>query len=1035
MKSVNLHNLLIGFLLFFHSFVNAEDIDLFAGNTPDNSGLPNVLIILDNSANWSAAIDVPNCYYKENGASTEIGPDPAKEQGTKMAIEKCALYNTVDALPTNDDGTAKFNVGLMLFNEDPASNSGGYPRQHFVPLTAENKDILKAAIAGLRISTEKKVDGDKGNNAAFAKAMHEAYLYYMGETPYRGTAGEKWDEDAVEDGKYVSPSTNSCGRNHIIFIANGGPGEVTDNQAHDLLKGLVGGPVSQISYPTSQVKGSDQSNWADEYARFMRGADVSNKDDAQGIITHGIAVTGASSDGLYPNYIKAMADQGYGSYYAASKVEDLTIALLDVFSQIQPVNSAFASASLPVTVNTQGTYLNQVFIGMFRPDASAKPRWAGNLKQYQFVAEASTGGGYKLFLADADEKPAISTGGTGFIAACARSFWTPTEPDTYWSFLTNPLGKCETITNPGQSNSPDGDIVEKGAAGYRLRSGGLTPPTRKVLTCNGCAPNVALPELTTTNSGLSADMVAWVRGADNTTPPEKTGQTAANMRPSVHGDVLHSRPVAVDYGGDTGVVVFYGSNDGMLRAINGNQGIGDGNEYWSFVAPEHYAQFDRLKSNSLEVYYPDTPSTTATRKDYFFDGPVVAHKSGDNVWIYATMRRGGNALYAFDVSAGTNLSNPKMKWRLDGTHLANLGQTWSPPKVLKVAGYGTSGAETPLLIMGGGYDACEDGSTSSDLNTCGSTPKGNKIYVLEADGGTLLKTFDTTRSVVGEVTVVNNAITGLAQYAYAADTGGNVYRINISGAPSTWTMDKIAALGCATSTCSGGVANRKFLFGPEVVVGSTFNAVLLGSGDREHPLVSDSVTTSVDNAFFMIKDYRGVSPTVVSLDQNVLVQIDPDSTSLTDVQTTALNSTANKGWYLQLGGDGTVHDKEQVVTSAVVVFGVVTFSTHTPTVISSNSCGSNLGTARVYNIAYLNAAPVGNSRYEKIAGGGLPPSPVAGMVTVKKPVGDGDGDGDGTMTVPFLIGGDPNSPLEGEIPGIPSSSAVGKRRLYWYIKP
>lgn len=1025
MKMMNLHATLISLLLCFHFGVNAEDIDLFSGNTPENSGLPNVLLILDSSANWSSTIPVDNCYYKDNGvvADPPKGPkanNPGKEQGTKMAIEKCALYNTIDALTTNVDGSAKFNVGFMLFNESPASNSGGYPRQAFVPLTSSNKTILKSAIASLSIN------GDKGNNAAFAKSLHEAYLYFKGETPYRGTAGTKWDRDAVVGGKYVSSSANSCGRNHIIFIANGAPGEVTDNQAYDLLTGLVGGPVSQISYPTSQVKSSDQSNWADEYARFMRGADVSNKDDAQGIITHGIAVTGASSDGLYPNYIKAMADQGYGSYFAANDVDKLTIALLDIFSQIQPVNSAFASASLPITVNTQGTYLNQVFIGMFRPDGDAKPRWPGNLKQYQFVAEASTGGSYKLFLADADKKPAISTGGTGFIAACARSFWTPVEEDTYWSFLEKKLGSCSTAVNPGSSNSPDGDVVEKGAAGYRLRSGGPTPTTRKVLTCNGCTSGVALPELTTTNSGLNSDLVAWVRGSDNSTPPEKDGQTAVNMRPSVHGDVLHSRPVAVDYGGTTGVVVFYGSNDGMLRAIKGGQNIGDGNELWSFVAPEHFSQFQRLKDNSPEVYYPGTPSSTAERKDYFFDGPVVAHKSGAEVWIYAAMRRGGGSVYAFNVSTPTS---PTLKWKLNESSngFADIGQTWSPPKVLKAAGYPTAGAEKPLLIMGGGYDTCEDGNQSSDLNTCGSTPKGNKIFVMDADLGTLLKSFTTTRSVVGEVTVVNNSITGLAQYAYAADTGGNVYRINFSGLPSAWTMSQIAALGCATSDCAGGVANRKFLFGPEVVVGSTFNSVLLGSGDREHPLASDLVTTSVDNAFFMIKDYRESLPTLITLDKNLMVKIDPDVITLTDAQKSALNSTANKGWYIQLGTSGTSHDKEQVVTSAVVVFGIVTFSTHTPTVISSNSCGSNLGTARVYNLAYLDASPVGNSRYATIAGGGLPPSPVAGMVTIDKP-------GGGTMTVPFLIGGDPNSPLEGKIPVSPSASVVGKRRVYWYIR-
>src|SRR5689334_3295166 len=99
----------------------AEDIDIYAGvNVPGD--LPNVLIVLDSSANWSSNIPSPNCYYKDNGVATTNGPkasNPNKEQGTKMGIEKCALYNFIDALPTNADGSALFNVGVMLFNESP----------------------------------------------------------------------------------------------------------------------------------------------------------------------------------------------------------------------------------------------------------------------------------------------------------------------------------------------------------------------------------------------------------------------------------------------------------------------------------------------------------------------------------------------------------------------------------------------------------------------------------------------------------------------------------------------------------------------------------------------------------------------------------------------------------------------------------------------------------------------------------------------------------------------------------------------------
>jgi type IV pilus assembly protein PilY1 len=136
----------------------------------------------------------------------------------------------------------------------------------------------------------------------------------------------------------------------------------------------------------------------------------------------------------------------------------------------------------------------------------------------------------------------------------------------------------------------------------------------------------------------------------------------------------------------------------------------------------------------------------------------------------------------------------------------------------------------------------------------------------------------------------------------------------------------------------------------------------------------------------------------------------------------AASDLANKkGWYLGLN----LH--EQVVTSAITVFGGTTFSTHTPTVPDPDACASDLGTAQVYNIRYNNAAPSkpnATNRYEEIKGGGLPPSPVAGQVKL---------DGDGPI-VPFIIGADARSPLEGGLPVPPSLTTLPKSITYWYIE-
>ncbi len=157
-------------------------------------------------------------------------------------------------------------------------------------------------------------------------------------------------------------------------------------------------------------------------------------------------------------------------------------------------------------------------------------------------------------------------------------------------------------------------------------------------------------------------LVNWIRGDDNVTATNVSNESVAKdqlgqrpadatVRPSIHGDVLHSRPVAINYGGTRGVVVFYGTNDGMLRAINGNQtGSGAGTELWSFVAPEHFPILNRLRENDPQVRYPSTPAAVAGAipRGYTFDGPIGAYQNTttNEVLLFPGMRRGGHAIYA-----------------------------------------------------------------------------------------------------------------------------------------------------------------------------------------------------------------------------------------------------------------------------------------------------------------------------------------------------------------------------------------------------
>ena len=1027
--------LAVAALLHFAS--HAEDIDLFVGAPPSTTDVPNVLIVLDNTANWQTA----------------------------FTNEMNALKSVINALPVN-----KFRVGLMMFCEPSSPCSGAYVRAAIRLMDSANKtkysDLVNSLTSG--------GSSDQGSARKLGISMAEAYRYFSGQSAYEGATNTKRDFTSNSSGTaqsnaihalagnafnsaisttYVQPSTSDCAKNYIIYIGNttSGGSVAKDNAGNnDTSRDYLtqnGGVITEIPISPS----AHSYNIANEWARFM-------KISPEAITTYTVDVSqGTGGIGLDNSaLLKSMAGVSGGKYFLVNSTtgagQQIVDALNSIFSEIQSVNSVFASVSLPVSVNTQGTYLNQVYIGMFRPDTDANPRWAGNLKQYKLgrAGNVSTG---SLQLQDANSNAAINNT-TGFITECARSYWTPTSTDTEWT--SKPQGDCLTVANSQASNYPDGNVVEKGAQAYKLRGSS----TRTVYTCSAtdCTTRLIFNNTNVSATDLgSASMstterdalINWAIGTD-VQDEDLDGNITTERRLSVHADVVHSRPTAVNFGtiASPNVVVFYGTNDGMLHAINGNRtspnigSIPPGGELWSFMTPDFYPTIKRLRDNTTAISFPNTTITSPTPlpKPYGFDGPITAFKGplisagAEKTFVYATMRRGGRGVYAFDVTNSvSDPTNPAFKWMVGcnkaGTctsGMSGIGQTWSSVKSLTASGYGSG--VTPMIIMGGGYDTCEDTDNGSANNSCTSSSKGHYVYVLNADTGVVIKTFDTagTRGIVGDITIVRDS-NGQAIYGYAVDLGGNVYRIKFGDASvaadnsGSWTMTKVASLGCATTAdCN---PNRKFMFAPSVADVDGNYAIMLGSGDREKPLTYYTATTGVSNYFFMFTD----KPTVAAATYpgsadcgSAIICLNSLLNISGNTSPTAAELAAKRGWYLSLTA------AEQVVTSAVTIFGVVNFSTHQPAVPVEGMC-SNLGTARVYNVAYKNAASATGTadRFGTLPPLiGLAPTPVAGMVTL---------DGESTP-IPFCIGCDPTSPLEGGDPGGLTSGSQPKGRVYWYLR-
>jgi len=1090
--------LLVTVLMGYSASLRAEDIDIYVDNA-GTGGVPNVLLVMDNGANFSANAKIGCSFYT---GTTEV---PSLGNSTGAGIEQCALVDAINSLP---DGSV--NIGILVTNASnfatnvrlptdtgyhelcSSSGRGGCLLRKLTLMNDENKKSLVKFVkswvsAGQSNASQFNV---KVNSALPGTMMQEAWAYYRGKI---GMSGTVYPTSVVATG---------CQKNFIIYIANvekspAGESPSPYDGTNALTSAQVGATADQkikisdtITFKPEQCRAttvvpgtqaSDWSeNWADEWARLMQQQDGGSvlSDGSQNIITYTVGIANdATCTPQYPALLTTMANYGGGKYFKTGNASELTASLKTILNEVQAVNSVFSSASLPVSVNAEGTYLNQIYLGMFRPDYKALPRWLGNLKQYQLVRNSSG----NLVMGDVNGEAAISSAGTGFISPNALSFWTKkdtsTAPDDTGGFYKNePKG----IPASGY-DTPDGEVVEKGGVAQQLRienlkadfGGSASSNPRRLYTycpdgsssCNSDlthvnnAFDINNPKISATAFGASIDkdtLVKWLRGADNQRD-EKGPGGAVTVRPSIHGDVLHSRPLVINYGDSRGIVVFYGSNDGVFHAVNGNKiaptgSIPAGGEMWGLVLPEHFSTLNRQRLNSPELKFTTSADPSFRRKDYFVDGPTGAYQklkadgTIDKAYLFMTMRRGGRFMYALDVSIPTK---PVVLWKISNATAGfeELGQSWSRPRLTLLQSGASETVPTPVLIFGAGYDPAED----AEPPTAGTMGRG--VFVINALTGALiwsasptcttsatcLKVSAMTHAIPSDIAFVDRDINGYTDKLYFGDMGGNIWRADVHESNTlNWKVTKVAALGCATGTCPAGTTPRKFFFPPSVLPvkpagqAGSYDALSVGSGDREHPLKSTDLGSSynVNDRFFMILD-KGTT-----LGTPATSNVTP--ATLFNASTVLYDGTLD-GFYINLATG------EKVVNAPLAVSGSIFFGTNRP-IARVSSCLANLGEAKAYAVDPF----LGTKSSNTLPGGGLPPSAVTGLITIETRdsagrvistdterfcIGCGtnqappgrDGDDTGTPTKPPC-----NSALENCKPDVTIKKNL--RRSYWYKK-
>lgn len=302
----------------------------------------------------------------------------------------------------------------------------------------------------------------------------------------------------------------------------------------------------------------------------------------------------------------------------------------------------------------------------------------------------------------------------------------------------------------------------------------------------------------------STQIVDFLRGDHSNESPVKLRERLTPQGNSttltVLGDIIHSKPLYLSDANYPTVLI--GANDGMLHAINSN----DGSERWAYVPSMLLSKMKSLAAN---------PYT----HDYYVDGPVTvgnATLSGVSKRILVgALGAGGKGLYALNIdgSAGlTAASNQdaanKVIWEItptkvnyatpqnndastNATAYSNLGYTYGTPAIKTI---NIGGTPLQVVIVGNGYNNGGDNQAY--------------LYIINAENGRLVRAIKADNTCTGCSGVTNGTATspnglfstlgidtdadGYVDRVYAGSLNGTLFKFDLSSTtPASWTANAL----------------------------------------------------------------------------------------------------------------------------------------------------------------------------------------------------------------------------------------------------
>lgn len=467
--------------------------------------------------------------------------------------------------------------------------------------------------------------------------------------------------------------------------------------------------------------------------------------------------------------------------------------------------------------------------------------------------------------------------------------------------------------------------------------------SRKIKTANSNSTSLQdftysnLASLTYTGTPLTSDQVDFLRG-------DTSKETSTfRKRASLIGDIVNSGPVLVStalyvpsiaekLGGKAGQYlkfksdqasrrgqVYVGANDGMLHGFDANTGV----EKFAFIPTAVISNLSALSAktyntdSSLHKFYVDGRSVTS---DVYFGGAW-------HTILVGTLGAGGREIFALDV---TNPDDVTLLWEFTSQTDVDLGYSFAVPVITRLHS-GDWG-----VIVGNGYGGNNGNST---------------LFILNAATGSVIKklaTLTDSNSGLSSAVVLDSDSDGIADYAYAGDLSGNVWRFDLSSTSADNFQVSFGKkpLYSATVSDTPGSAVQSITAPPVVVRHPTSaNDILVIFGTGRYFTTADKSSTDLQTLYgIWDKPASNTAPTTPLARSNLQPQsitsqvnnatFGSTTQAIRLISNTTVDWANKKGWYLDLSV-GTSRLGERMVDPMVISSGALFVSTRTP---STDAC-------------------------------------------------------------------------------------------------